>query len=250
MPQSKQRKIAKTPRSRSFNEDGRKTLNEILEAVESFKNEIEELRNKLKTSKQEIEHLKIENGDLKRVINLNTLQLDDMQQHNRRETIRVYGVQETKSTKDDGETVILNVAKTLGVNLRPADIQRAHRLGKKKKNVKKPRPIIVRFVSYKKRNELFYKKSELKKSKDYKNAFVVEEITPLRQKLLNHVKNECDGEFVLCHTYNGKIRLKKSARRNGDLNNDDKDEGIGDGIIITSLDGLFKHDIIIDFKKT
>ena len=87
MPQSEQRKIAKTPRSRSFNEDDRKTLNEILETVESFKKEIEELRNELKTSNQEIEHLKIENGDLKRVINLNTLQLDDMQQYNRRENI-------------------------------------------------------------------------------------------------------------------------------------------------------------------
>ena len=63
MPQSEQRKIAMTPRSRSFNEDDRKTLNEILEIVESFINEIEELRNELKTSKEEIEHLKIENGD-------------------------------------------------------------------------------------------------------------------------------------------------------------------------------------------
>ena len=152
------------------------------------------------------------------------------------------------ATKDDGETVILNVAKTVGVNLRPADIQRVHRLGKKK-NVEKPRPIIVRFVSYKKRNELFYKKSELKKSEDCKNnAFVVEDITPLRQKLLNYVKNECDGEFVLCHTY-GKIRMKKSARKNGDLSNDDKDEGIGDWITITSPDDLFKHDINIDFEK-
>ena len=56
MPQSEQRKIAKTPRSRSFNEDDRKTLNEILQTVESFKNEIEELSNELKTSKQEIEY--------------------------------------------------------------------------------------------------------------------------------------------------------------------------------------------------
>ena len=30
--------------------------------------------------------------------------------------------------------------------------------------------------------------------------------------------------------------MKKSARINGDLNNDDKDEGIGDWITITSLD--------------
>ena len=50
IPPSKPRKIAKALRSRSFNEDDRKTLNEILETVESFKNEIEELRNKSKTS--------------------------------------------------------------------------------------------------------------------------------------------------------------------------------------------------------
>ena len=56
-------------------------------------------------------------------------------------------------------------------------------------------------------------------------------------------------EFVLCHTYNGKIRMKKSARKNGDLSNDDKDEGIGDWITITSPDDVFKHDINIDFEK-
>ena len=60
MLQSEQRKIAKTPRSRSFKEDDWKTLNEILKTVESFKNKIEELRNELKTSKQEIEHVKID----------------------------------------------------------------------------------------------------------------------------------------------------------------------------------------------
>ena len=43
--------------------------------------------------------------------------------------------------------------------------------------------------------------------------------------------------------------MKKSARKNGDLNNDDKDEGIGDWIIITNPDDLFKHDVYIDFKK-
>ena len=43
--------------------------------------------------------------------------------------------------------------------------------------------------------------------------------------------------------------MKKSAGKNGDLNNDDKDEGIGDWITITSPDDFFKHDINIDFKK-
>ena len=94
----------------------------------------------------------------KRVINLNTLQSDDMLQYNRRENSREYGVQEAKSSKDDVETVVLNVAKTLSVNLRPTDNQRSHRLGKKKKNAGKPRAIIVRFASNRKRMELFLQK--------------------------------------------------------------------------------------------
>ena len=64
IPQSEQIKIAKSLRSRSFNEDDKKTLNAILETVESFKNKIENLRNELKTSKQEIENPKNENGEL------------------------------------------------------------------------------------------------------------------------------------------------------------------------------------------
>ena len=44
--------------------------------------------------------------------------------------------------------------------------------------------------------------------------------------------------------------MKKSARKNSDLNNDDKDESISDWITITSPDDLVKHDVInIDFKK-
>ena len=43
--------------------------------------------------------------------------------------------------------------------------------------------------------------------------------------------------------------MKKPARKNGDLNNDDKDESISEWITVTSPDNLFKHDIDIDFKK-
>ena len=61
--------------------------------------------------------------------------------------------------QDDGEEVVTKVSKALNVELNPElDIQRVHRLGKKKKGPKaKPRPVIVRFASYKKRMEFMYK---------------------------------------------------------------------------------------------
>ena len=83
----------------------------------------------------------------------------------------------------------------------------------------------------------------------FKNAFITEDLTPLRSKLLNYVKNECDGKFVLCHTYNGRIRMKRSAREQGVLTNGNKHEGTGNWIVISSPDDFFPHDIDVEFAK-
>jgi len=46
------------------------------------------------------------------------------------------------------------VANALDIELTEYDIQRVHRLGRKKKSAHaKPQPVIARFVSYQKRNE-------------------------------------------------------------------------------------------------
>ena len=78
---------------------------------------------------------------------------------------------------------------------------------------------------------------------------IIEDITPLRSKLLHYVKNECGGKFVLCYTINGRIRMKKSAKYEGKIGNNEKDEGIGDWITISTPDDLFKHNIDVDFQK-
>ena len=104
-----------------------------------------------------------------------------------------------------------------------------HRIGVKKTSRNaKPRPVIVRFVSYQKRNEFLFEKSKLKKSMHFGNAFITEDLTPLRSKLLRYVKKECDNDFVLCHSYNGKIRMKKSAQKTGlSLDKNGNDQGTG-----------------------
>ena len=81
-------------------------------------------------------------------------------------------------------------------------------------------------------------------------TFISEDLTPLRAKLLNYCKNECDKKFVLCHTINGKIRFKKSAVKEGlPQDEDGKDTGTGDWITVTSPDDLFKAGIDVDFEK-
>ena len=131
-------------------------------------------------------------------------------------TFAFINVAVSTSVKDDGEDVLFKIADALKIELAEYDIQRVHRIGVKttSRNAK-PRPVLVRFVSYQKRNEFLFEKSKLKKSMHFSNAFMTEDLTPLRSKLLRYVKKECDNDFVLCHSYNGKIRMKKSAQKAG-----------------------------------
>ena len=93
----------------------------------------------------------------------------------------------------------------------------------------KPRQTFACFISYKKQNELLHAKKNLKGSKNYPKAFLTEDLTPLRSKLLNYVKYECNDKFVLCHSMNGRIRMKKASGRvdkegKGKKNNVDQQE--------------------------
>ena len=122
----------------------------------------------------------------------------------------------------------MKIASALQIDLETKDIQRVHRLGKRKYSpTANPRPIIARFISYKKRNQFLYSKSKPKETGEFNNAYIAEDLTTLRSKLFNYMKNECDTEFALVHTYNGSIRAKRSALQHGKLNDGKKDEGIG-----------------------
>ena len=149
--------------------------------------------------------------------------------------------------RDVGENVIFKIAETLKINLEQYDIQRAHRLSKPRN---KPTPIIVRFLSYKKRCEFLYAKSKLKEADTLNNIFIAEDLTPLRMKLFYSLKNECCNQFVMVHTYNRKIRMKKAAQQTDvEYNSHNQDKGIGNWLTVTSPDDLFKLNIDIDFKK-
>ena len=90
-------------------------------------------------------------------MNINLYKIDDLEQYGRRENMRIYGIPEsTDSVDDDGEKVILKMAEDLNIELKDSDIQRAHRLGRKRINPNsRPRPIIITFVSFKKEMHSF-----------------------------------------------------------------------------------------------
>jgi len=53
----------------------------------------------------------------------------------------------------------------------------------------------------------------------------------------------------MCHTFNGNIRMKHSGKKAGKpLGENNKDEGYGDWITISSSENLFRLNIDVNFR--
>jgi len=106
-----------------------------------------EYENKLNQIEEEKEQLR---DEMVQKTNLLVFQLDRQEQYIWTEKILIYGVEENKEDNDDGEKVLFKLADELRIDLEDNEIQRVHRIGQKRSSNENPRPIIARFVSYKK----------------------------------------------------------------------------------------------------
>ena len=61
--------MSKGSKHQNFSNEDRQKLNQILETVASLKDDLDKFKKELKERKDEIRNLKIENGNLKQVIN-------------------------------------------------------------------------------------------------------------------------------------------------------------------------------------
>ena len=101
---------------------------------------------------------------------------DELEQYQRRNSLRIFGREETQN--EDTDCIAIEVAKKIGVDLSLADIDRSHRVGPKVAG--KKRPIIIKFVSYRKRREVFTAKRNLKGQ----GVTIREDLTKARMQVL------------------------------------------------------------------
>ena len=152
-------------------------------------NEVVNKINDLETNKAVVDgitdSLIAENKRLANELHRLEARIDDNEQRNRNNCLLLHGIEETDNTDTD-QIVCEVINKEIGITLLPSDIHRSHRLGPPKSsrntrsNKVNPRPIIFRFVNFKKRQEVFYSKRKLKG----KNISLSENLTPTRYKLL------------------------------------------------------------------
>jgi hypothetical protein len=151
----------------------------------------------------------------------NTLSLkyenDRLEQYTRRESVRIVGLKEDK--EEDIEQKVLELFKATGVNVEASDLAVVHRTGRKGKH----RHVLARFVSRRKKRELMMAKKNLKDKAVAKDVTLFDDLTPLRNRLRQYVKNS--GRFERVWTKDGKIYCTRTVPHRGDVsdNEDEKD---------------------------
>lgn len=137
-----------------------KNTNEMISKVNNLEANVE-------INKNVSERLVVENQRLKNELLKLRSRVDDNEQRNRNLCLLLHGVEESDEEKTD-EMVIEAINNEVGVHISINDIERSHRLGPKKTSrvlrstSDNPRPIILRFSSFRKRDEVFRNKRKLK----------------------------------------------------------------------------------------
>ena len=169
----------------------------VTQAVAPFQEEIASLKAKLNEKEVETSNL--------------SKRLEELEQNSRLNSLRIEGMPETKDENTD-EQVIQLARETLGVELKPEDIDYSYRIGKAIQNtdqLKKSRPIIVKFSSYNACRKVYKCKVKLRNIKD-KKIYINEDLTKTRLELSYQARQLVKkGKYKNTWTADGKVFLLK-----------------------------------------
>ncbi|KAJ4448744.1 hypothetical protein ANN_00135 [Periplaneta americana] len=189
------RRIVNTGYGWRVDVDGEGSANLIKDAVVSeLQRSIDFNSEVIQDLKQTIEQRDRKIGELERKV-------DDLEQYQRRQCVRIFGIEEEVGENTD--KLVVELATNIGVELKVEDIDRSHRVGRTTSDGR-PRPIIVKFCSYRKRSEVFFNKKRLKGS----GMTLREDLTKKVGFTFTHYVSELvggpiDGEYKLeqyhCH---------------------------------------------------
>ena len=113
--------------------------------------------------------------------------IDDMDQNQRGNNIRIHGLAETEGENTDN-LVIKAMKDNLNIDINPMEISDSYRIGKlDTESPTQNRPIIVKLTRHSTRNKIYKAKKELK-TKDTK-IYVNEDLTPTKARFFKNVRD-------------------------------------------------------------
>lgn len=162
-----------------------KLLNKINDKLEKMTNRFDTIDDTLKSLDAKLSHLEdVEQNNVKQIISINE-KLDELNQKSRMNSLRLVGIKE--ETNENLLSKVLHLLNDgLKIKCNTFEINRVFRIGKFSQNDKKPRSVIVDFVSNMKRNEIYKAKTNLKGT----GIFINEDLTDFRFKLLQAARKK------------------------------------------------------------
>lgn len=151
------------------------------------------------TVENHMRNLQSQITQLQKDFNIIQSRLDNNLQNSNRSKILLLGVSE--NVKDDclRKEIITIINTKLQFSLKDDDVYDCYRLGKK--NVNKPRPVVIQFTMISARNEIFHSKRQLKGS----GLVIAEVLSPMRYDVFKLAKQKFKKD---CWSNNGKIGFK------------------------------------------
>ena len=208
-------------------------LGELLASVEKVQGEVFDLKTKMEEKNTQIKKLEEKTLQQKQSISKLENSMNNLEQYSRRSCLRVFGLKEQKGENTDMLVTEL-VRSKLGVSLDPVkDIDRSHRTGRVREpdassnrssmQNPRPRPIIVKLNSYKKRKEIITNRKKLKGS----GIVIAEDLTIKNQELLSkareskHIKSawSSDGRIIALISASGDKNITKLIASEEDIKN-------------------------------
>ena len=180
---------------------GESHLNELTKSLKHFSEKIDDYEKERKEKDEIIKTMQGRIDTLSGKIDSLTMHLDNQCQYSRRNCLLIHGLKESNSENTDN-LAIKNLNEHIGTSLTSADIDRSHRLGKKKEPGTKPRPIIVKFLRYNDRSKVFKNKKRLKGTR----ISITESLTGTRMRFLTETRDEYGFQDVW--TVDGRILYK------------------------------------------
>lgn len=189
----------------------RSTLRAVF-GVEEKEREIRELKLEVATQKAQLE----EQGN----------KIAELEQYSRRNCLNYTGVPENKD--ENTVQLAIDLAKMANVKIDKADIDRAHRIGKPRtpapgQSAAPPRILVVKYVSYLKREAIWFGRKELRTAKpprgsslteaDMKAVFVQENLTKANQEIMYLARQlKKAGKIWAAWTDGCVLKVKKSQQ--------------------------------------
>ena len=172
-----------------------------------------EVHRQMAPLKQQLSEKDAELQRLRNIIRDQQIMLDDLEQHGRRDSLRISGVPENPE-HDNTDEAVLKICNEMKVEpqVEPRDIAVSHRVGKSAAG--RPRQILVKFATRNVRERVFKARTELKnvnkkeESKE-KHIYVNEDLTRFRAGLAKDARSlKNNGNISDTWTMYGKILVK------------------------------------------